>query len=672
MAANDAIRKEIADLRKVLEQHNYLYYVESKPQISDSEFDKLLAHLARLEKQYPQFADPNSPTQRIGSDMDKDFRQEPHRYPMLSLSNTYSKEELIDFDKRVREGLYGAPYQYLCELKYDGASISLRYEQGELIRALTRGDGTVGDDVTDNVRTVRTLPLHLVGKKIPSSFEIRGECLMSFDAFEKLNNKREAAGEPPFANPRNVASGSLKLQRSAETAKRHLDAYFYFLLGDNLPSDSLYENIQHAKEWGFKVSDNARLCETLEEVHDFISHWETARNSFPVATDGVVIKVDSLRQQMQLGSTAKSPRWAIAYKFKAEEAKTRLLSVDYQVGRTGAVTPVANLQPVSLSGTIVKRASLHNVDIIEALDLHLYDTVLVEKGGEIIPKITGVDKTLREEGAPPVLFVMNCPECGTLLKREEGEAAHYCPNSATCPPQITGRIKHFISRKAMDIDGLGQETINLLYKQGMIGSAADLYELDWKKVAALDGLGELSASNIQKGLEASKSVPFHRVLFALGIRYVGETVAKTLCRHFIDIERLMKATPEKLEEVDDIGSRIAQSLSSYFSDPENGQHLEQLRKHGLQFRVDRSELQGRSDRLDGKTIVLSGTFDKYSRDQLKTLIEKHGGKNSGSISSKTSYFLAGNNVGPAKLEKVQKLNIPMLSEEELLAMIGEE
>ena len=662
------LRNQINSLRHELEQHNYNYYVLNNPTISDFEFDMKMKQLEELEKEHPEFFDPNSPTQRVGSDVISSFKQVKHQYPMLSLSNTYSEGEVNEFFERTRKAL-NTGFELVCELKYDGTSISLVYENGLLVRAVTRGDGEKGDDVTSNVKTIRSIPLRLQGNDFPEKFEIRGEVLMPWNVFDELNKEREEQEEPLFANPRNAASGTLKMQNPAEVAKRKLDGFFYFLLGDILPSDSHFDNLQAARKWGFKVSDAIRRCKNLQEVIEFINYWDAERKNLLVATDGIVIKVDSLSQQRNLGTTAKSPRWAIAYKFQAEQATTRLNSVSYQVGRTGAITPVANLDPVQLSGTTVKRASLHNADIIESLDLHIGDRVYVEKGGEIIPKITGVDKKARILIGEKIRFISKCPECGTLLKRFEGEAAHYCPNENACPPQIKGKMVHFVSRKAMNIDGLGEETINLLYQNELLRNIADIYELKASDIARLERLGEKSAQNIINGIEISRNVPFERVLFALGIRFVGETVAKKLALAFLNIENLEKATVEELTSVDEIGQRIAESVVAYFDDPLNCTIVEKLKMHGLQMSVSEEKLRNMSDSLSGKVIVISGTFTKHPRDEYKTIIEQHGGKNSGSVSSKTSFILAGENMGPEKLNKAQKLNIPVITEDEFLKMI---
>lgn len=668
---SQATAERIIHLRDELEQHNYNYYVLSSPTISDLEFDIKLRQLQELEAAYPEFSDPNSPTRRIGSDINTTFRQVKHQYPMLSLGNTYSEGELYEFYERTRKAL-NTDFELVCELKYDGSSISLVYENGELVRAVTRGDGEKGDDVTSNVKTIRSIPLKLYGQDFPEKFEIRGEVLMPWTVFDELNREREVQEEQLFANPRNAASGTLKMQNSAEVAKRKLDGYFYFMLGENLPSDSHFENLQAAKKWGFKVSDAIKRCRNFQEVIDFINFWDTERRNLGVATDGIVIKVDSLNQQRNLGNTAKSPRWAIAYKFQAEKATTRFNSVSYQVGRTGAVTPVANLDPVQLSGTTVKRASLHNADIIEGLDLHIGDMVYVEKGGEIIPKITGVDNNARILIGDKVKFITKCPECGASLIRYEGEAAHYCPNENDCPPQIKGKIEHFTSRKAMNLDGLGSETVNLLFQNNLIQNIADIYELKIPDLARLERLGTRSAQNIMAGIEESRKVPFERVLFALGIRFVGETVAKKLAIAFRNIENLEKATVVELTTVDEIGQRIAESVVAWFNNRQNREIVAKLKSYGMQMSVSEEKLQNRSETLAGKVIVISGTFAKHSRDEYKTMIEQHGGKNSGSVSSKTSFILAGENMGSEKLNKAQKLNIPIMNEDEFLDLIDNE
>lgn len=663
------VKEKIDQLRADLHRHNYNYYVLNAPEISDKEFDNRMRELQELEKEHPEYQDDNSPTMRVGSDLNKNFTQVAHKYPMLSLGNTYSESEVTDFYDRVKKAL-NEDFEICCELKYDGTSISLTYENGKLVRAVTRGDGEKGDDVTDNVKTIRTIPLVLHGS-YPESFEIRGEILMPWEVFEELNREKEAREEPLFANPRNAASGTLKLQNSAIVASRKLDAYLYYLLGEELPCDGHYENLQAAAGWGFKTSEHMKKAHSLEEVFEYIRYWDTERKNLPVATDGIVLKVNSMRQQKNLGFTAKSPRWAIAYKFQAERALTRLNKVTYQVGRTGAVTPVANLDPVQLSGTIVKRASLHNADIIEGLDLYIGDMVYVEKGGEIIPKITGVDKDARSMLiGEKVKFITHCPECGSKLIRYEGEAAHYCPNETSCPPQIKGKIEHFIGRKAMNIDGLGPETVDMFYRLGLIKNTADLYQLTADDIKNLDRMGEKSAENIIKGIEASKEVPFERVLFALGIRFVGETVAKKIAKSFNDIDELENANLEKLINIDEIGEKIAQSILTYFANPLNRELIERLKSTGLQLYRREEDLSGYTDKLAGQSIVISGVFTHHSRDEYKELIEKNGGKNVGSISAKTSFILAGENMGPAKLEKAHKLGIKLMSEDEFLTLIS--
>ncbi|WP_287827536.1 NAD-dependent DNA ligase LigA [Bacteroides sp.] len=664
-------KDRIDELRKYLHQQNYKYYILNQPEISDKEFDDLLKELQDLEKKNPQYDDPNSPTHRVGSDIDKRFTQKEHKYPMLSLANTYSETEVAEFYERVKKALGSQPFELCCELKFDGTSISLTYQHGKLVEAVTRGDGTRGDMVTDNVKTIRTIPLVLNGDNYPDEFEIRGEILMPWVVFEELNAEKEAREEPLFANPRNAASGTLKLQNSSVVASRKLDAYLYYLLGENLPYDGHYENLEEASKWGFKISSEMRKCKTLQEVYDFIRYWDTARKDLPVATDGIVIKVNSIAQQEGLGYTAKSPRWAIAYKFQAEEARTRLNEVTYQVGRTGAITPVANLDAVQLSGTVVRRASLHNEDIIRGLDLHIGDMVYVEKGGEIIPKITAVDTDARDENlGPKVEFIKKCPECGTDLVRYEGEAAHYCPNETGCPTQIKGRIVHFISRRAMNIDGLGPETVDLFYQEGLLHNAADLYQLTKEQILGLERMGDTSANNIIKGIEESKKVPFARALFALGIRFVGETVAKKLAKAFKNIGDLAKASQEELISIDEIGEKIAESIINYFSKEENRIMVQQLVEYGVQLHQNEEEVANQTNKLEGAAIVISGVFKIHSRNEYKALIEQNGGRNVGSISSKTDYVLAGENMGPAKLEKAEKLGIKIISEEEFLLLIG--
>ena len=660
--------ERIYQLREELHRHNHNYYVLNAPEIGDQEFDFLMRELQDLEAKHPECYDENSPSMRVGSDLNKNFTQVQHKYPMLSLANTYSEAEVAEFYDRVKKAL-NEDFEICCEMKFDGTSISLTYEDGRLLRAVTRGDGVQGDDVTDNVKTIRSIPLVLQGTGYPQNFEIRGEILMPWEVFEALNKEREAREEALFANPRNAASGTLKLQNSSVVASRKLDAYLYYLLADELPGDGHYENMQLASGWGFKVSDIMRKCATLEEVLEFIRYWDVERKNLPVATDGVVLKVNSFRQQRNLGYTAKSPRWAIAYKFQAERACTRLNSISYQVGRTGAVTPVANLDPVQLAGTVVKRASLHNADIIEGLDLRLGDMVYVEKGGEIIPKIVGVDKEARFMLGDKIRFITKCPECGSPLTRYEGEAAHYCTNDASCPPQIKGKIEHFVSRKAMNIDGLGSETIDQFYQEGMIHNIADLYTLKAPDIACLERMGKKSAVNIMEGIRASKEVPFERVLFALGIRFVGETTAKTLAKAFRSIDALAEASLDDLMQVDEIGARIAQSILQYFADARNREIIERLREAGVQMQMAEQDSSEYTDKLAGKSIVISGVFAHHSRDEYKDMIEKNGGKNVGSISKKTTFILAGENMGPSKLEKAEKLGIPIINEDEFLKML---
>ena len=665
------MKQQIEQLRAELHRHNHQYYVLNSPEISDQEFDAMMRQLQDLEQAHPEYYDENSPTQRVGSDINHEFVQVLHQRPMLSLSNTYNKAEVAEFYERVRAGLEGAPFEICCELKYDGLSISLHYEQGRLVRAVTRGDGVQGDDVTENVKTIRSIPLMLKPNgDYPEVFEIRGEILMPWTSFEQLNREREAMEEPLFANPRNAASGSLKSKSSAVVAHRKLDAYLYYLLGDTVPCDGHYENLEKARSWGFKVSEGMRKAKTLQEVYDFIDYWDEKRSQLPVATDGIVLKVNSQAQQRTLGFTSKSPRWAIAYKFQAEQAATRLLEVTFQVGRTGAVTPVANMEPVLLAGTVVKRATLHNADVMEQLDLHLNDIVLVEKGGEIIPKIVGVDKDARNESTgEKVHFAEVCPECGAPLIRIEGEAAHYCPNDVACPPQIKGRIEHFISRKAMNIDSLGPETIDEYYRRGLVRNIADLYDIDVQQINGSTGSREKSARKIISSIAASVEVPFERVVFALGIRFVGEIAAKSLARYFKNIDSLSSATVDDLLQVNGIGQVIANSVVDYFQRAENQEIISRLRAKGVCMELSESQLEAQSDRLAGQSIVISGVFTHHSRDEYKTLIEQHGGKNVGSISAKTSFVLAGANMGPAKLEKAQKLGVRVLSEDEFLNMI---
>lgn len=664
------VKDKIKALREALEQHNYNYYVLSAPTISDREFDEMMKELQVLEEAHPEYADPHSPTQRVGSDLSKEFEQVVHKYPMLSLGNTYSEDEVKDFYERIARDL-NEPFEIVAELKYDGTSISLTYEDGRLVRAVTRGDGTRGDDVTANVKTIRSVPLKLMGDRYPATFEIRGEILLPWAEFDRLNKEREEQEEPLFANPRNAASGTLKQQNPAVVAARKLDAYFYYLLGEELPAETHFDNLEAARSWGFKIPNVIRVCNSLEDIYDYIAYWDVERKNLPVATDGIVLKVNSLRQQRNLGFTAKSPRWAIAYKFQAERAVTRLNSVSFQVGRTGAVTPVANLEPVLLAGTTVKRASLHNADIIEGLDLHLGDKVFVEKGGEIIPKIVGVDVEARGLlVGDKVRFIRSCPECGTPLMRPEGEAAHYCPNEAGCPPQIKGKIEHFVTRRAMNIN-MGPETVEDLYEAGYIKDTADLYTLEIADLLRLERWADKSARNLMASLEESKQVPFERVLYGLGIRFVGETVAKRLVSAFHSMEQLEQASFEDLTAVDEIGERIARSIIAYFADERNRTLVNRLKEYGLQMSVPEEKLANRSEKLKGLSIVISGTFAKYSRDEYKAMIEQHGGKNSGSVSGKTDYILAGDNMGPAKLEKAAKLGVKIINEDEFLNMIAE-
>ena len=697
--------QRISELRRQLHEHNHRYYVLNQPIISDQEFDMMMHELEDLEARHPELYDPNSPTQRVGSDIQSEFRQVAHKYPMLSLANTYNEQDVRDWYDSVRKGLAGEDFEVCCEMKYDGLSISLTYHDGQLMQAVTRGDGVHGDDVTQNVRTIRSIPLVLNDKlssfiyHLPMDFEIRGEILMPWTSFERLNREREAAEEPLFANPRNAASGTLKSLDPKVVANRGLDAYLYYLLGDELPAEGHYENLQAAASWGFKISEGMKKVRTVEEILDFINYWDAERKNLPVATDGIVLKVNSLRQQRALGFTAKSPRWAIAYKFKAERACTRLLEVTYQVGRTGAVTPVANMEPVQLAGTTVKRATLNNEDFIRSLDLHLGDYVYVEKGGEIIPKIVGVDIDQRPIIAQPVQFIKRCPECGTPLVKlemknekydnlqEQGAAldgnhiyhlsplisqssAWYCPNDSGCPPQIKGRIEHFISRKAMNIKSLGPETVDDYYRQGLIHNVADLYDIQVQQING-DGSRTRSAQLVVRGIEQSKEVPFERVLFALGIRFVGETSARLLARHFKSMDALMAASTEELQEVEGIGEVMAKSIVDYFHNEANLAIVERLRGYGLQFALSEEQTTAQSDRLAGQSIVISGVFQYHSRDEYKLLIEQHGGKNVGSISGKTSFILAGDNMGPSKLEKARKLGVRIVSEDEFRLMINQ-
>ncbi len=692
-------KQRIEQLRRELHEHNHRYYVENQPSISDYDFDQLMHELQELEARHPEMADPNSPTQRVGSDLQTEFRQVAHKYPMLSLANTYTEQDVRDWYDSVSRGLAGEPFEVCCEMKYDGLSISLTYVDGRLVQAVTRGDGVQGDDVTQNVRTIRAIPLVLGSREgripssseltslhpspftlhpspftlhpsppIPHEFEIRGEILMPWKSFERLNAEREAAEEPLFANPRNAASGTLKSLDSRVVASRQLDAYLYYLLGDELPADGHYENLEAARQWGFKISEGMKKVHTVDEVMDFINYWDQERKNLPVATDGIVLKVNSLRQQRALGFTAKSPRWAIAYKFKAERACTELLEVTYQVGRTGAVTPVANMAPVQLAGTTVRRATLNNEDFIRSFDLHIGDHVYVEKGGEIIPKIVGIDIDQRPIIAQPVQFIKRCPECGTPLIRYEDEAVWYCPNDTGCPPQIKGRIEHFIARKAMNIDSLGPETVDEYYRRGLIHNVADLYDIEVQQING-DGSRTKSAQRIVNGIQKSKEVPFERVVFALGIRFVGETSARLLARHFKSMDALMQAGLEELQEVEGIGEVMAKSIISYFHNEQNRQIVERLRGYGLQFALSTEQTAAQSNKLAGQSIVISGVFQHHSRDEYKLLIEQNGGKNVGSISGKTSFILAGDNMGPSKLQKAEKLGIKIVNEDEFLQMI---
>ena len=662
------IEQQITALRNELREHNYNYYVLDNPTISDFEFDQKLKQLQELEKAHPEFYDPNSPTLRVGGEITKNFETVPHTYRMFSLDNSYSKEDLEDWEKRI-EKMVDGKVEFTCELKYDGASISLTYENGKLKKAVTRGDGFQGDDVTANVKTIRSVPLQLKGD-YPPLFDIRSEIVLPFEGFAKMNAERVEAGEEPYRNPRNTASGSLKLQDSAEVAKRPLDCLLYSLKGDSLPIKTQFESLKKARQWGFKVPEAAKLAKNLDEVFEFVNYWDIHRHELPYETDGVVVKVNNLQHQEELGYTAKSPRWAMAYKFKAEQVSTVLNQITYQVGRTGAITPVANLEPVELAGTIVKRASLHNADQIEKLDIREGDTVFVEKGGEIIPKIIGVDFTQRDPNSLPTNYITECPECGTTLVRTEGEAQHYCPNSEGCPPQIIGRIQHFISRKAMDIEGLGGETVALLVNNGLINNYADLYLLKEEQIIPLERMAQKSAENMIKGIEASKEIPFERVLFALGIRYVGETVAKKLAKHYKTIDALINASEEELVTVDEIGERIAQSVVSFFASEENMATIERLKSYGVQLEISPEKLANQTDTLNGNTFVVSGVFTKVSRDELKKLIEDNGGKVSSSISSKTNYVVAGDNMGPSKKTKAESLGVAIISEDDFLQMIS--
>ena len=672
----------IIELRKELEKHNHLYYVLSQPEISDSAYDLMLQELERLERVHPEHADPNSPTQRVGSDINVEFVQALHKYPMLSLSNVYNEVDLCDFDERVSKDLF-EPCSYVCELKYDGASVSLNYRNGELFRAVTRGDGVQGDDVTANVRTIRSVPLKLQGDGYPEEFEIRGEIIMTRHVFDKLNEERVKSGDTPFANPRNAASGTLKLLNSAQVAKRSLQCYLYYILSDNLPSQSHFENLQMARKWGFNTPEHALLCNNMPDVVNFISHWTEKRNQLPYDIDGIVVKVDNVLQQRQLGERSKSPRWAVAYKFPAERVQTRLNSISYQVGRTGAITPVANLEPVRLAGTTVKRASLHNADQIQLHDIRIGDTVYVEKGGDIIPKVIGVNMDKRQTDALPTIFVACCPECATALKRNEGEAAWYCPNYDGCPPQIKARIEHFISRKAMNIDSLGEGKIEMLYDSGLVSNIADLYSLKYEQLFGLEknivdddgnikkiSFREKTAEKIISGVEASKKVPFERTLHAIGIRFVGETIAKILARAFKNIDNLANAGYNDLVNVDEIGDRIAASVVDFFSNPVNVSIIERLKQAGVTFECEENEKTVKSEALNGKTVVVSGVFS-LPRDAIKTMVEEHGGKNSSSISSKTDFVLAGDKMGPEKLKKAEALGVAIISEEEFYKILGD-
>ncbi len=661
-------KQRIQQLVDELNRHNHLYYVLSSPAISDFEYDKLLKELEQLEQQFPSLVDPYSPTQRVGSDLTGEFVQVKHKYQMLSLANTYSPEELTDFDARVRK-VIDSGLEYVCELKYDGVAIGITYRNGVLAQAVTRGDGTVGDDVTANVRTIKSIPIKLHGDDFPAEFEIRGEIVMPRNVFDSINKQREVDGDAPFANPRNAASGTLKLLDPTVVASRKLDCYLYYVLGENLPYESHYQNLFKAREWGFKVPDTIHLATSINKVLDFINDWETKRHSLLFDTDGVVVKVNSLKQQKALGFTAKTPRWAIAYKYKAEQAATELLSIDFQVGRTGAITPVANLMPVQLAGTTVKRASLHNADQIALLDIRVGDMVLVEKGGEIIPKIVGVDTSKRPQEAIPFEFITVCPECGAALVRPEGEAKHYCPNDTGCPPQIKGRIEHFISRKALNIDGLGEETVELLYSKGLIHDVADLYTLSKEQLLELDRFAQKSADNAIASIKKSLEIPFPRVLFGIGIRYVGETTAKKLAQHFESLEAIMNATTDDLLAVDEVGERIAASIKEFFSIPKNRDIVSRLREFGLQLQVDKSQFEALSTKLDGMNVVISGSFSSISREELKELIAKHGGNNQSAVSGNTTMLVAGDKIGPAKLDKARKLGVRIVSEEEFFKLI---
>ena len=665
------ILQKITALRDELNQHNYNYYVLDNATITDLEFDMKLKELQELEAKHPEYFDEDSPTQRVGGAITKNFNTIPHEYRMYSLDNSYSKEELLEWEKRLQRGLGTDKIEYTCELKYDGASISITYENGRLLRAVTRGDGFQGDEVTTNIKTIKTVPIKLKGD-YPDRFEIRGEIILPLEGFARMNQELIETGETPYANPRNTASGSLKLQDSSLVAKRPLDCLLYSLVGNNLPVKNQFEGLEHARQWGFKVPKEAQLAKSMDEVFAFIDHWDTHRHDLPYETDGVVIKVNDLHQQEELGYTAKAPRWAIAYKFKAERVSTRLHKITYQVGRTGAITPVANLEPVQLGGTTVKRASLHNADQIEKLDVREGDEVFVEKGGEIIPKIIAVDFTKRDPHSMPTVYIDKCPECFTELERKEGEAQHYCPNYYGCPPQVIGRIQHYISRKAMDIEGLGGETVTLLYNAGLVKNYADLYELKKEQVIPLERMADKSAENLINGIEASKNIPFERVLYALGIRYVGETVAKKLAKHYKSIDRLANATLMELIMVDEIGERIAQSVVDFFVDEDNRQLVERLKGYGVQLEISADANTSVSDKLAGQVFVVSGVFEKFSRDELKKAIEDNGGKVGSSISSKTNYVVAGDNMGPAKLEKANQLGVKIITEDEFISLLSNE
>jgi len=664
------IFSKIQALREELNQHNYNYYVLDNPTISDYEFDIKLKELQELEAKHPEYFDENSPTQRVGGTITKNFQTVQHEYRMYSLDNSYSKEDLLDWEARAQKILGNVPLEYTCELKYDGASISISYENGRLKRAVTRGDGFQGDDVTNNIKTIKAVPIKLKGD-FPEKFDIRGEIILPFAGFEKMNQELIEIGETPYANPRNTASGSLKLQDSAEVAKRPLDCLLYSLIGNNLPIKTHFEGLEKARQWGFKVPKQSHLAKNMNEVFEFINYWDQHRHEMPYETDGVVVKINDLHQQEELGYTAKSPRWAIAYKFKAEQVSTRLNSISYQVGRTGAITPVANLEPVQLAGTVVKRASLHNADQIEKLDIRINDEVYVEKGGEIIPKIVGVDLSKRPQNSEPTQYITQCPECNATLERKEGEANHYCPNYYGCPPQIIGRIQHYITRKAMDIEGLGGETVALLFHNGLVTNYADLYDLKKEQIIPLERMAEKSAENLINGIEKSKTIPFERVLYALGIRYVGETVAKKLAKHYKSIDNLAATSLPELVLVDEIGEKIAQSVIEFFDNQENKAIIERLKQYGVQLETSAEQDTTVSDKLAGKTFVVSGVFAKFSRDDLKKAIEDNGGKVGSSISAKTHYVVAGDNMGPAKLEKANQLGIPIINEDDFIRMIHE-